>query len=137
MPAGADPHFPIRPGISAYVVLACFALAGVMAVPTGCTYDVEFPEGLCDTTQAVTFSGDVRPIIEANCAISGCHVPGGEGNGDFTTYAGLHARVDDGSLLPSIQRLPGATFMPPYADKLPDCDISKIKRWVEAGAPNN
>lgn len=108
---------------------------------TGCTYDVlpplEKPTLPCDTSAAPTWSGTVEPITQEHCALSGCHVPGGDGSGDFTTWAGLHAKVVDGTLIPSIEWAPNAIVMPPVGAKLSDCDIAIIKRWVDAGAPNN
>ncbi|MEO8732973.1 MAG: cytochrome c [Flavobacteriales bacterium] len=108
----------------------------------GCTYDavipsLEAPTVPCDTTGAPTWSSTILPIMQADCALPGCHVPGGEGTGDYTTYAGLHAKVNDGTLIPSIEWGPTAIAMPPEGNKLSDCDIAIILRWVNAGAPNN
>lgn len=104
----------------------------------GCTYSNEedlYPINYCDTA-SVTYSGSVRPIIELNCAVAGCHVPGGDAPGDYTSYTGVKARVDDGSLLPSINQSPDAVAMPPYG-MLSECDIAKITEWVQQGAPQN
>ena len=119
--------------LSAVVVLL---LAG-----SGCTYDVlpplEKPTLPCDTAGAPTWSGTIVPIMQAHCALPGCHVPGGQGTGDYNTWAGLHAKVVDGTLIPSIEWAPNAIAMPAEGTKLSDCDIAIIVRWVNAGAPNN
>lgn len=117
------------------------ALVLLLVAGPGCTYDsansLEAPSIPCDTAAAPTWSGTIVPIVQAHCALSGCHVPGGEGTGDYNTYAGLRAKVDDGTLIPSIEWGPTAIAMPPEGDKLSDCDIAIIVRWVNAGAPNN
>lgn len=118
-------------------LLALLALFTAMAT-SGCSYHNEeelYPMNFCDTS-AVRYSTTIRPIIEANCAISGCHVQGGEGNGDFTTYTALRAKVDGGQLLPSINQESNAVAMPPNG-KLSDCEIAKITLWVQQGAPQN
>ncbi len=105
---------------------------------TGCYYNNEedlYPMNFCDTA-SVGYAAAIRPIIEAHCAIPGCHVPGGEGNGDFTTYTALRAKVDGGSLLPSINQESNAVAMPPNG-RLSDCEIAKITLWVQQGAPQN
>ena len=89
----------------------------------------------CDST-SVGYSSSILPIIESNCAIPGCHVPGGTGTGNFTTYAGLNSQVTNGRLLPSIEQASNAAPMPPNG-KLSDCDIAKITIWVQQGAPQN
>jgi hypothetical protein len=98
---------------------------------------LEGPAVPCDTITPVTYSGTIVPIMQAHCALPGCHVPGGEGTGDYNTYMGLYAKVLDGTLVPSIEWAPDAIAMPPEGDQLQDCDISAIVRWVNAGAPNN
>lgn len=118
------------------------ALVLLLLAGSGCTYDsvtpsLEGPTIPCDTSGAPTWSGTIVPIMQAHCALPGCHVPGGEGTGDYNTWAGLHAKVVDGTLIPSIEWAPNAIAMPAEGAKLSDCDIAIIVRWVNAGAPNN
>ncbi len=122
-----------RDSFSIILMALCTALG-----PTGCYYDNEedlYPMNFCDTT-AVRYSTSVRPIIEANCAVSGCHVPGGEGNGDYTTFSALQAKATSGVLLPSINQVGNAVVMPP-SGKLSECEIATITVWVQQGAPQN
>lgn len=105
---------------------------------SGCYYDVGselYPDTACDTN-VTTYTDVVLPIIQSNCATPGCHVPGGTGTGDFTTYAGLRTQVVSQRLVPSVRQDPGALPMPPTG-RLSDCDIAKIVRWVDNGAQNN
>ena len=86
----------------------------------------------CDS---VKYSRTIKPIVMANCAIPTCHVPGGQGSGDFTTFTDFYAKAQSGALKARvIDGVPG--FMP-AAGRLPDDKIEKIKCWLNAGAPNN
>ena len=71
----------------------------VVSLFPSCYYDVEedlYP-GYCNTAQ-VEYEKHIVPFIELRCATPGCHIAGGVGNGDFSTYAGLKEKVDNGSL---------------------------------------
>jgi len=83
--------------------------------------------------EEVTFSGDIEPIVAQSCAINGCHLPGGAGNGVFLTFEGILAKVTNGSLQ---NRVVQERTMPPNAS-LSDCEINKISFWINQGAPNN
>lgn len=92
-------------------------------------------DGTCDTSN-VTYAGTVKPLLDTYC--NGCH--GGSsplGNVNYNTYAGVKATVTDGSLMGSIQHASGYSPMPQNGNKLSNCNISLIKTWVDAGAPNN
>jgi len=86
---------------------------------------------------AVSFSADVRPIINANCT-GGCHSAVKlDGGYDFSNYSGIKSAADNEVLYLSIAHLSGASPMPQGGNKLSDCDIKKIKAWMDAGAENN
>jgi mono/diheme cytochrome c family protein len=89
----------------------------------------------CNTTN-VTFNASVKPILQNYCY--GCHGGGSpQGGIDYNTYNGVKATVVNGKLLGSIQRQSGFSPMPQNGNKLSTCNISIIKAWVDAGAPNN
>lgn len=80
----------------------------------------------------------VKPIIDLNCANYGCHVPGGTGNGDFTSHAGLKAKVDNGSfkhMVIDTKQMP-PTFSP-GATSLTSCELKTLEAWVAGGAKND
>ena len=116
-----------------------------LIILAGCYYDNEeelYPEGSspCDTTN-VTFSGTVFPIIEANCI--GCHSGGSpSGNVLLTDHASISAAGQIppgsyGSLYGVISHASGNSPMPRNLPKLSDCNIRKIKTWIDAGTPDN
>ena len=70
----------------------------LITLSNSCYFDNEeelYPNAMCDAS-VTNFMDVIDPIIKSNCALSGCHVPGGTGIGNFTTYAGIKAAVDNG-----------------------------------------
>jgi hypothetical protein len=53
------------------------------------------------------------------------------------TYARVKTVADNGKLMGVITHANGFPQMPKGGNKLSDCNIAKIKKWVDAGAPNN
>ena len=109
----------------------CFFLTG------GCEYNAEeelYPNTTCDTVN-VSFEKDIEPIIENNCAISGCHVAGSGAGGIYNNYNRIKAKVDNGSLHERVvvqQNMP-----PPDKGAITDCQIDKMDAWINQGAPHN
>ena len=89
----------------------------------------------CDTAN-ITYAVDIEPIISTNCATSGCHVSGGSGPGNFTTYSGLKAKVDMGVNGTVEHRVVVLKDMP-LGGSLTQDEIFKIDCWIQDGAPNN
>ncbi|RNI22701.1 hypothetical protein [Rufibacter latericius] len=89
----------------------------------------------CDTN-SVTYSSTISGIISTNCLA--CHSAAkAEGGMILDTYARVKAVADNGKLIGVITHAPGFKPMPNGGPKLSDCNIAKIKKWVDAGAPNN
>lgn len=90
----------------------------------------------CNTAN-MRFATDIVSILQTNCyachssanlAVSGISLEG---------YSNVKARVDDGRLLGAITHASGYSPMPQGGPKLTDCNISKIRSWINSGAPNN
>lgn len=116
-------------------LMAALLLIGL----SGCYYDNEeelyqyyYQQNACDTS-SISFSGDIFPIIQGNCATVGCHVAGGSAPGIFSNYAGVMDKVNNGSFE---NRVLIQRDMPP-AGALTDCQINLIQAWLNAGAPDN
>lgn len=89
----------------------------------------------CDTAN-VTYTLSIKPIITTKC--QGCHSSSSPGGGyDLSTYTGVKARVSDGRLWGSVNFVTGYSAMPKNGTKLSTCELAKIKKWIDAGAPNN
>lgn len=104
-----------------------------------CTYDNEedlYPEEPeCDLSN-VTYSGTVAPILADNC--NGCHSSGSPSAGVITdNYDDLKVIVDNGRFWGAINHDQGYSAMPQNLPKLPDCELSQIRTWIDAGALDN
>lgn len=91
----------------------------------------------CDTT-VYTYNAGIKPIINQRCL--GCHSGSSASGGVvYDTYAGVKASVDNGKMYGSIIHANGIKPMPyPLGSaKIPDCEISKIRQWIAAGALDN
>ncbi|HTN46242.1 MAG TPA: hypothetical protein VL098_07820 [Flavipsychrobacter sp.] len=91
--------------------------------------------GTCDTA-AVTYTAVIKPIMDAKCATSGCHLGASATGYDLSTHAGLATVAGNGRLIPAIEHT-GSNPMPQGSAKLDDCTIAKIKKWVNDGSLNN
>ncbi len=89
------------------------------------------PDSVCETSN-VTYSNTVKPIIANNCVV--CHSAAPMNLGDVATLQGV---ANSGKLYKVITHADGVPAMPKNMPKLSDCDIAKIKAWVDAGAQNN
>ncbi|QNF31983.1 hypothetical protein HUW51_04295 [Adhaeribacter swui] len=119
------------------LALLCLLNLGLLA---GCASDNEEdlnPQpNACDTS-AVTFSGTVNAILQNN-GCKNCHAASaGSGGVVLDSYAEVKKRADDGRLLGAISHASGYAPMPLGGTKLSDCDIAKVKKWIDNGAPNN
>lgn len=90
----------------------------------------------CNTAN-MSFATDIVPILQSNCyachsnanqAVSGVSLEG---------YSNVKVQVDNGSLIGAITHASGYPPMPQGGPKMSDCNISKIRSWVNNGAPNN
>jgi hypothetical protein len=109
-------------------------------------------------TTLESFSANVIPILQNNCAIVGCHVPGTAPNGLIMTqteaYSHLvgvtcvedmaYVRVYPGNASISYMYLkitettpPSGVRMPADGDYLDQTDIDTIENWINQGALNN
>ncbi len=111
----------------------------LVMVSTSCVYNNEeelYPPNACDTSN-VTYNLTVLPIIQTSCyeCHSNAHMQ--ESQISLEGYSNLIIKVNDGKLISAITHDGNAAFMPKDRPSLADCDISKIKKWVAEGAPDN
>jgi mono/diheme cytochrome c family protein/DNA-binding beta-propeller fold protein YncE len=102
-----------------------------------------------EAVASVSYYRDVRPILQVHC--QGCHQPAKPGGGAILTdHAGLlkagdselpivtPGKVDESSLLEQISAPEGETpAMPKDAPPLKPVQVDLIRRWIEAGAPDD
>jgi hypothetical protein len=76
----------------------------------------------------------IQVIVVQNCSYqSGCHEQGSL-NGDYTTYPGIKAKVDDGALY---TRVVVQRSMPPTFSgmSLDSCQVKEFYLWIKEGGP--
>ncbi|HMJ46344.1 MAG TPA: hypothetical protein VK498_03400 [Ferruginibacter sp.] len=89
----------------------------------------------CDTTQ-FRFAANISPILTTNCL--GCHAGAVPSAGiNLSNYFGVKQQVTNGRLYGAITHTAGYSPMPKNGTKLSDCQITQIKKWIDAGALNN
>ncbi|MBK6545918.1 MAG: hypothetical protein IPO78_04765 [Saprospiraceae bacterium] len=89
----------------------------------------------CDTTE-VSYNATVFPILQLYC--NGCHAgPRPQGDVDYNSFSGLKATITDGRFIGSILHEIGYIGMPKNGNKMPECEILQIQKWVRDGAKNN
>jgi len=96
-------------------------------------------DAACDTTN-FTYSGAIMKIMADNC--TGCHGPNVANAGIRLDSHGAVASVASSGLLMGVITHTSGTPMPYSANpanqrKLSECTITQVRKWVEAGAPNN
>jgi len=89
-------------------------------------------------TETVSFSADIAPIINTNCAFSGCHAgPSPSAGLDLSSHPSISNAVLNGRVLNRINLNNGDGGQMPPTGKLSDCTILLIEEWALNGAPNN
>jgi hypothetical protein len=122
-------------------VLICGGLLFFMCVSiVSCYQDVIIPPVATEAPpQFVSYSSDLQPLWDEHCALSGCHVPGGQSPylSDGISYEQLIGGGYVNTVVPEDSRLWIALngIMMPH---LPSAtDRQKVFDWIRNGAPNN
>jgi hypothetical protein len=90
---------------------------------------------VCDSGN-VTYNNTIKPLVANKCL--GCHSSSAPAAGyDFSQHAVLKARAMDGKLWGSVNHNPGFSPMPKNGLKLTACELTQVRKWIDAGAPNN
>ncbi|MCB0618317.1 MAG: hypothetical protein KDC43_02580 [Saprospiraceae bacterium] len=115
-------------------------LALIPLLLTACYYDnkedlYQFANLACEFTD-VSYQADVLPVLEANCLV--CHNQGLQsGNVNLDGIANVRIQANNGRLYGSLNHDNGYAPMPSASQQIGDCDLQKIKFWIDAGAPEN
>jgi len=90
----------------------------------------------CDTA-TVSFASDIKPIIQNKCI--GCHGSAHSGNAfiDLSDYSGVSSTAATNQLVGAVSHSQGYTPMPMSGPMISNCEIGKIRNWVNDGYLNN
>jgi len=81
-----------------------------------------------------TYTNEVKAIIDASCATSGCHDATTAAHGvQLDTYANVTANFDAHAFLCSIHHGADCIHMPFNGDKLSESEIELITCWAKGG----
>lgn len=98
----------------------------------GCIGEVQAVVGEKAPLPEASFVNDIKPIIDANCQVSGCH---GDKAGipTYNSYDNIKAKATQ------IKARTSAGTMPPASSgkTLTQNQKDLLAAWVDAGAPNN
>jgi hypothetical protein len=93
----------------------------------------------CPTVDSmmVSYNADIKSIVNANCVT--CHYSNSTLDStmtyDFSNYNGIKRAI--GSVYNRIIRPVDDPLHMPVGIKLSDCDLLKLKIWIQNGAPEN
>ncbi|MDZ4807407.1 MAG: hypothetical protein SGI96_03975 [Bacteroidota bacterium] len=124
------------------LILVTFFIASIVLI-SSCYYDKEdllygnINSGPCtDSTGTVSYAQKVVPVFQQFCY--SCHTgsfpSGGIVMGTYTTDKAIGL---NGKLFGSINHAAGFSPMPKGMSKMNACQIAVIKKWIDAGMPNN
>lgn len=89
----------------------------------------------CDTNN-FRFQTAIQPMINTNC--KGCHnAIQASGGIRLDDYNSVKAVAENGKLIATIKHDPGYSPMPKGGNKLSDCKITQVRKWIADGAPDN
>lgn len=124
------------------ITVSLFFLVISVFFVSSCYYDKEEllygnPKAPCtDTTSNISYSQYVVPLFTQYCY--NCHTGNfPSGNILMGTYTADKAIALNGKLYGSINYSAGFSPMPKGMAKFTNCQIANIKKWIDAGAPNN
>lgn len=110
-------------------LLLTIGLASCKKTTTSTTYSC--------TGLAPTYTGYVKSVMDANCAMSGCHSSSSKAAGyDLSTYAGVKSASGSSAFMGSMEHKSGYDAMPRGMAMLTDSTLNKIYCWIQNGTPN-
>jgi hypothetical protein len=115
------------------VAVACTKQKGELAKPKSLG-------STCDTNMTISYANDIVPILNRSCGAkdNSCHTSSAaSGQVILDLQVAVNFIALDGRLLSSIIWDGKTSAMPKTGGKLPDCDINKIRKWINEGAPDN
>jgi hypothetical protein len=112
-----------------------------LASLAGCYYDKEEElyagtGGPCITVNT-SYQTDIQVILQRNGCL-GCHnAASAQGNIVLEGYNNVKSLAASGQLYGAVSHTGNYSPMPKGGARISNCDISKIRAWIDAGTPNN
>lgn len=113
-----------------WITIICLA----MLIAVSCTYK---KETIACSTANVTYNNTIAGILSANGCVS-CHGAGFPSGGvSLHDYNSVKASVPNNRLFGAVNHSPGFRPMPQGGSKISQCEIDRIKAWIDNGTPQN
>ena len=108
-----------------------------MVIMFSCTSDENDTSPVNDcTTSKPTYTVNIASIMNASCALAGCHSASSKSAGfDLSNYTTTKSAAANSKFLKSIKHESGVSRMPEGGSKLPDSTIKLIECWISNGTP--
>ena len=121
-------------GINTGLTLSVLTLFVLFA---GCTKDEDPVDTIDCTGLTPTYTADIKAILDASCAKSGCHDSATQSDGkNLSNYAGASAVSVTNEFLGAIQHRQGFIPMPKDGPQLDADKVRLLSCWVQNGSPN-
>jgi hypothetical protein len=117
------------------ITVAVLSVSFFLVMISGCAYDNKeelYPPKPADTT-TVSYAVTIKPMLQTNCASSGCHESGGQ-MPDLTIYQNV---FDNRTEIDRRAAQTNASDPMPSAGQMSASDRDKLGRWIDQGAHNN
>lgn len=104
------------------------ALIGFVIL-SGCYFHKEnelYPTKVDDSTVVLTYNGEIKTLMSANCAISSCHVAGGRFP-DLSNYASLKTNIT------RVTKRAITDKNMPAPNGMSATNITNLDNWIKAG----
>jgi len=118
-------------------LLAVAILTGMVTI-NACKKDsTDYAAQATCTGTAPTYTNDIAPILNTNCALNGCHNASSAKEGiNLSDYASASSQFKNNpDNLTSVHHGSGVKPMPDNKPKLSDDIINKLDCWVKNGCP--
>lgn len=112
------------------------AFLAIILINSSCTFESEedlAEQTFCDTTDIVY--SDLTHVFTDICA--NCHNSSSTFQEGIVmdSYENVVSSINSGPVWEAINHEAGVTPMPYQQEKLPECDLKKIKAWIDNGMP--
>ena len=123
-------------------LLSLVILVGIAAFYFSNSFDSRLTKAYEVTPAAVQIPTDSVSIAEgkrlASIHCTGCHGGSFPSAGiDLSNYNGVQAVAASGQLMGAVTHAPGYAPMPQGGNKLSECEITQLQKWVDSGTPSN
>ncbi len=109
-----------------------FILCSLLLLTLACTRStIDPPTGDC--AEAITYTDNVKDIIDNSCAYAGCHIDNAA-PGDYSSYQGMQTYIDNGLLqkrMLEIQNMPPEYAPDDKPKSLTEDEKEIISCWVQ------